>query len=652
MNDTEATADKNASVKRKIRADHQHAGGSHKLEFTVIIGSSLLLLLYWLGWATELFGVNTALLAALLGGMPIIFEALRAIYQRGDTKVGLLVSIAILSSIAIGEYFAAAEVALIMTIGEMLEHITLEKSNTALKKLAELTPLQARLIENGNSREITAEMVNPGDRLLIKPGEKIPVDGVVAEGYAAVNQAMITGEALPVECRSGVEVFGGTIVIAGSIEMVATKVGQDTALGHIIKMVEEAQSSKAPTARIIDRWAGWFVPLSLSIACLVYLVTGDIVRAVTILIVFCPCAMLLSTPTAVAAAIGAAARRGILIKGGDILERTGKLDIVIMDKTGTLTQGKPYVKEIYCGQDWKENDLLALAAGMERRSEHHLARAIIEEAVRQNVSPIDPDSWKAVIGQGIVAQAGDRQLLLGNEQLLGAQGVEISDGQKAYSNRQQELGATVVFLAADGAVAGVIAIHDPLRNDAAKTVQTLYSVGIKQVVLLTGDTAAAGEAVARQAGIRSVFGGLLPGDKAKYIEGCQLDGARVAMTGDGINDAPALARADIGIAMGYCGTDIAIEAADIVLLSDDLKRVPETIEISRKAIRTIWQNLAAANSINFIAIIFAAVGLLGPVAAAIVHNIGSIAVVLNSARLLRGAGNGKSEALVRTGQFV
>lgn len=613
----------------------EHGGESHRQDYIVIIVTAALLAGYWFQWLPRIFGVDAALLAAVIGGVPIIKDAVTAIYKRGDTKVGLLVSIAIIASVAIGEYFAAAEVALIMTIGEMLEHITLEKSNTALKKLAELSPLKARIIENGMEREIAAELVKAGNRLLIKPGEKIPVDGIVVTGQATVDQATITGEPIPVERRNGDTVFGGTIITMGSIEILATNVGEDTALGHIIKMVKEAQANKAPSERIIDRWANWFVPLSLVIAMIVYMATGDLVRGVTILIVFCPCAMLLSTPTAVAAAIGAAARRGILIKGGDILEKAGKLDTVLFDKTGTITMGKPLVKEVRCCHGWQKEELLAVAAGIEKRSEHHLAKAILQEAEREEVVLIEPDYWEPAVGQGIIAEKDGDHFLLGNPSFMEANDVQFTPEQREYCTAQQKAGGTVVFIAVNGRIAGSITIEDPIREDSGNMIAALKREGIKKIVILTGDAEIVGTAVGKQVNIPIVHGDLLPADKVKYVEIYQRSGCNVAMIGDGINDAPALAKANIGIAMGYSGTDIAMEAADIVLLSDDLKKVPETIQKSRKAIRTIWQNIVLANGINFVAIILAAFGLLGPAAAAIVHNAGAIIVVLNSARLLR-----------------
>lgn len=613
----------------------EHGQGSHMQDYIVIASTSLLLIGYWFAWLPAILGVDTTLIAAIIGGVPIIKAAVTAIYKRGDTKVGLLVSIAIIASISIGEYLAAAEVALIMTIGEMLEHITLEKSNTALKKLAELAPLKARIIEGGTEREIAAELVKVGEKLLIKPGEKVPVDGVVIGGYGSVDQATITGESIPVSCHNGSSVFGGTIVTMGSIEIVATKVGPDTALGHIIKMVKEAQGSKAPSARIIDRWANWFVPLSLITAVLVYLVTGDIVRGVTILIVFCPCAMLLSTPTAVAAAIGAAARRGILIKGGEILEKVGSLDAVLFDKTGTITLGKPSLKDIRCYNDWQRNELLAVAAGIERRSEHHLAKAIMEAAKKENISFIEPTYWEPIVGQGIVAEIDGDRFLIGNRLLIENQHVILTEEQEECCLKNQKDGGTILFIAAKGVMIGIITIQDLIREGSKNAIAALYHEKIKKIVLLTGDATTVGNAIGAQVNVPIVHGDLLPVDKVKYVEIYQLAGFKVAMIGDGINDAPALAKADIGIAMGYSGTDIAIEAADIVLLSDDLRKIPEVIQKSRQAIRTIWQNIVVANVINFVAILLASFGLLGPVAAAVVHNVGAIIVVLNSARLLK-----------------
>lgn len=610
---------------------------SHLRDYFIIGVTALLLLAYWFGWFTAFMGIDTSLIAALLCGLPIIKEAFLAIIQKGDTKVGLLVSIAIVASIMIGEYFAAAEVALIMTIGELLEHLTIEKSNTSLQKLVAMTPLKARILTDAGETEIDARHVQVGDRLLIKQGEKIPVDGMVTAGQATVDQSMITGESLPAAKLEGDPVYGGTLAQMGHMEIIATKVGEDTALGHIIQMVAQAQESKAPISRIIDRWADWFVPLSITIALAVYLLTGDIVRSVTILIVFCPCAMLLSTPTAVAAAIGAAARQGILIKGGEVLERAGKIDMVVFDKTGTVTEGEPKLKELRCFGPWEYANILALAAGIEKHSEHHLAKAVLTEADKENIMPVPVNRWEYIVGQGVTAQIEERQYLLGNRLLMEAYGVYINETQDTFIALQQEAGGTVVYLATGQELMAVLVIEDPVRPHAGIAVRKLAQVGVAHVALLTGDATAVGKAVGRQVGISAVHGDLLPGGKVERIKAYQAEGKQVAMVGDGINDAPALATADVGIAMGCVGTDVAVEAADVVLLSDDLNRVTEIMHLSRRALRAIRQNIVAANLINLAAIGLAAYGILGPVPAAIIHNAGAILVVLNSARLLRSA---------------
>ncbi|RYD05001.1 hypothetical protein N752_11600 [Desulforamulus aquiferis] len=353
------------------------------VEYAIIGITGILILVYWLGGIKEFAGVNLALLAAVIGGYPIVKEALIAVVTRGDTKVGLLVSIALIASISIGEYLAAAEVAFIMLVGELLEHITLEKSNKSINKLVDLKPLRARVLKNNTEIDVNADQLHIGDIVLVKSGDKIPVDGTVVKGHASVNQATITGESIPVAKVEGDSVLGGSINISGYMEIKATRVGEETALGHIITLVKQAQNSKAPIQRLVDKYATWFIPASLIIATMVFIITRDITRAVTILIVFCPCAMLLSTPTAVMAAIGNAARKGILIKGGEVLERTGKINAIVFDKTGTITRGTPEVKEIV-PLAISSREILQYAAIAEKFSEHHLAEAIIKYGKKQN----------------------------------------------------------------------------------------------------------------------------------------------------------------------------------------------------------------------------------------------------------------------------
>lgn len=613
---------------------HHHHGHAAWLEYGIIGVTGLLILLYWTGIAKEFAGVDLALAAALIGGFPIVKEALVAVITRGDTKVGLLVSIALVACIAIGEYFAAAEVAFIMLIGEMLEHITLEKSNRSINKLIELKPLTARIMRENVEAEIPADEVQVGDHIIVRPGDKIPVDGVVIKGSSSVNQAAITGESLPVTKGAGDAVFGGTINGNGYLELQATKVGEETALGHIISLVKQAQGSKAPIQRVVDKYATWFIPASLLIATAVFLWTRDITRAVTILIVFCPCAMLLSTPTAVMAAIGNAARKGILIKGGEVLERAGKINAVVFDKTGTITRGTPEVKEIVAFV-LTEKEVIHYAAIAEKFSEHHLAEAILKKAGSLGMDVPQPDNWQVQVGKGVTAHWQGKRIMLGNLEWLGESGIELEASAANQMNRLEALGYTVVALVLDNRLAGILGIADTIRENARESVENIRELKINEIVMLTGDNPIPAGYVASRVNIQQFMAQQLPETKVQNVKSLQERGLRVAMIGDGVNDAPSLAAADVGIAMGTSGTDVAIEAADIALLSDDLSKVPRVISLSRKTLAVINQNIWFANGINLISIVLASTGILGPVLAAVVHNMSAIVVIINSSRLLR-----------------
>ncbi|MEW6697448.1 MAG: heavy metal translocating P-type ATPase [Bacillota bacterium] len=620
----------------KVQQDdhHHHHGHAAWLEYGVIGVTGLLILLYWIGIAKEFAGVDLALAAALIGGFPIVKEALVAVITRGDTKVGLLVSIALVACIAIGEYFAAAEVAFIMLIGEMLEHITLEKSNRSINKLIELKPLTARIMRENVEAEIPADEVQVGDHIIVRPGEKIPVDGVVIKGNSSINQAAITGESLPVTKGAGDAVFGGTINGNGYLELQATKVGEETALGHIINLVKQAQGSKAPIQRVVDKYATWFIPASLLIATAVFLWTRDITRAVTILIVFCPCAMLLSTPTAVMAAIGNAARKGILIKGGEVLERAGKINAVVFDKTGTITRGTPEVKEI-AAFGLTEEEVIHYAAIAEKFSEHHLAEAVLKKAGTLGLNVPQPDDWQVLVGKGVMAHWQGKIIVLGNPEWLAELEIELEPAAANEMNRLEALGYTVVALVLDHKLAGILGIADVIRENARESIESIRELKINEIVMLTGDNPIPAGYVASRVNIQKFMAQQLPETKVQNVKSLQERGLRVAMIGDGINDAPSLAAADVGIAMGTSGTDVAIEAADIALLSDDLSKVPRVIYLSRKTLAVINQNIWFANGINLISIVLASTGILGPVLAAVVHNMSAIVVIINSSRLLR-----------------
>lgn len=613
-----------------LKQEHEHTPW---LEYAIIAITGILILVYWLGGIKEVAGLNLAFVAAVIGGFPIVKEAIEAIFTRGDTKVGLLVSIALVASLLIGEYLAAAEVAFIMLIGELLEHITLEKSNRAVSKLIELKPLTARVIRNNTEVEIQADEVLVGNYIVVKPGDKIPVDGVVVKGTTSINQAAITGEAIPVAKSEGDSVFGGTINVNGYIEVQATRVGEETALGHIINLVKQAQSSKAPIQRIVDKYAAWFIPASLIIAAMVFLFTRDITRAVTILIVFCPCAMLLSTPTAVMAAIGNAARKGILIKGGEILEQTGKINAVVFDKTGTITRGAPEVMEII-SFGITEEEVLKYAAIVEKFSEHHLAEAILKEANKIALNIPTPDTWQVFAGQGVTAKYQSKQIILGNIAWIKQLGIEVGAATLQHFHRLGQQGSTCVALVINDRLSGIIGIADVVRENAKLAIEEIKGLNIKEIVMLTGDSTSAAKYISSLVSITNFQANQLPEHKVQSIRELQAKGLKVAMIGDGVNDAPSLATADVGIAMGMAGTDVAIETADIALLSDDLAKVPRVIALSRKTLTVINQNIWFANGVNLIAILLASTGLLGPIPAAIVHNLSAVVVILNSSRLL------------------
>ena len=577
---------------------------------------------------------DAAWVAIVLCGIPIVLEALIGLITAFDIKADVLVSLALIAAVLIGEDFAAGEVAFIMQLGALLEDVTVARARAGIEKLVHLTPQTARLLLPDGENIVPAEQVRVGDRLRVLPGESIPVDGVITSGQTSINQAVMTGESLPVDKTVGDEVSSGTVNQYGAFEMRATKVGEDSSIQRMIRLVQSADAGKARIVGLADRWATWIVVVALTAAALTWLITGEIIRAVTILVVFCPCALVLATPTAIMAAIGNATRHGFLVREGDALERLAAVRKIAFDKTGTLTYGTPRVVAVastLAGLD--RAGLYALAAGAEQLSEHPLGKAVVAGYREENSGEIAPaESFEMLPGRGVSAVVDGRRVLAGNPQLLADHGVAVSPD--AERQRLLEEGATMINVAVDGVFAGYLALSDTLRAESAATIAALEAAGVRPV-LLTGDHESAAGAIAARLGIREVRAGCLPEDKLEEIGRWQRDGVRVCMIGDGVNDAPALKKADVGIAMGGVGSDIAVEAADIALVDDEVKELPHLMALSRRMMSTIRMNLTFSMGLNFLAIFLAMAGTLNPVVGALVHNAGSVAVILNSALLLK-----------------
>ena len=577
---------------------------------------------------------DAAWVAILLCGIPIVLEALIGLITAFDIKADVLVSLALIAAVLIGEDFAAGEVAFIMQLGALLEDVTVARARAGIEKLVHLTPQTARLLLPDGENIVPAGQVRVGDRLRVLPGESIPVDGVITSGQTSINQAVMTGESLPVDKTVGDEVSSGTVNQYGAFEMRATNVGEDSSIQRMIRLVQSADAGKARIVGLADRWATWIVVVALTAAALTWLITGEIIRAVTILVVFCPCALVLATPTAIMAAIGNATRHGFLVREGDALERLAAVRKIAFDKTGTLTYGTPRVVAVasaLAGLD--RAGLYALAAGAEQLSEHPLGKAVVAGYREENSGEIAPaESFEMLPGRGISAVVDGRRVLAGNPQLLADHGVAVSPD--AERQRLLEEGATMIYVAVDGVFAGYLALSDTLRAESAATIAALEAAGVRPV-LLTGDHESAAGAIAARLGIREVRAGCLPEDKLEEIGRWQRDGVHVCMIGDGVNDAPALKKADVGIAMGGVGSDIAVEAADIALVDDEVKELPHLMALSRRMMTTIRINLTFSMGLNFLAIFLAMAGTLNPVVGALVHNAGSVAVILNSALLLK-----------------
>ncbi|WP_462425794.1 heavy metal translocating P-type ATPase [Fusobacterium varium] len=580
--------------------------------------------------------VNPAWVPIIISGIPILYGALTALFCEKTISSELLVSTAIVASVAIGEIFAAGEIAFIMAIGEILEDITVNRAKKGISQLIKLSPQQGRKIikENGKTTEkiVPIEEIYKDDILRVLPGEMIPVDGKIIFGNSSVDQSIMTGESLPIDKTIGDEVFCGTVNCDGSIDIIATKIGEDSSLQKLIRMVKEAEENKAPMQRIVDKWAGWLVPAALIIAIAAYFITSDIIRAVTVLVVFCPCALALATPTSIMAAVGQAAKNGVLIKSGEALEKMGKVNCIAFDKTGTLTFGKLKISDIITTSSVTENELLKLACSSEKRSEHPLGKAIVEHGKKQNVEFLEMEDFKMIPGKGIAAKIENNEIYCGNSRFLQEQGIILDENIESILENLRKQGKVSILVGKNRECIGIIALSDTIRPTAKEMVVKLKNMGTR-VVLLTGDHKQTADYFAEEVGIENVYSELLPTEKVTYIKKLEEDGNKVCMIGDGVNDAPALKTADVGVSMASMGTDIAVEASDIALMGDNIEKIPYLRKLSAATIKTIKFNITASMIINIVAIILSVMGLLNPITGALVHNVGSVLVVLNAALL-------------------
>lgn len=580
--------------------------------------------------------VDPAWMTVFISGIPLLYLAVwRMIHNPGISKISsaLLITIAMFAAIAVGDLFAAGEVVFIMAIGAILEDMTTNRAKKGLKKLISLAPTQGHRIRNGREEMISADRIRCGDLLRVLPGEAIPVDGIIVKGETSVDQSIMTGESLPVDKGVGEDVFCGTINCFGAVDITAAKVGEDSSLQKLIYMVQEAENKQAPMQRIADQFASWLVPIALLIAVIAGLVTQNLVRAVTVLVVFCPCALVLATPTAIMAAIGQATKHGVIIKSGEALEKMGKVDTIGFDKTGTLTYGCLEVCDILSfDAALTETELLFLAASAEAKSEHPLGKAITACAGKKGISVIESSAFKMTAGKGIYAEVFNRKLLCGNEKFLGENKVMINHTIHDALGRLRTEGKASVLVAEGKQCIGIIALSDVLRPEAKAVVSRLTDMNT-HIILLTGDNEKTAGYFAHQVGISEVRADLLPEEKVENIAKLQATGQTVCMIGDGVNDAPALKTADVGVAMGGISSDIAVEAADIVLMSDDISKVPYLKRLSNATVSTIKLSIALSMCINFAAIAFSVLGMLTPTTGALVHNAGSCFVVLIAALL-------------------
>jgi Zn2+/Cd2+-exporting ATPase len=574
------------------------------------------------------------ILAAIISGYTIAANAIGALRYR-ILGIDALVTLAVTGAILIGEYWEASAVTFLFMLGSYLETKTIEKTRSAIKALLDLAPVNARVFREGKEIEISADAVIKEDIVLVKPGEKISVDGTITEGRAYINQAAITGESMPVNKEVNDTVFSGTIIESGYLKIRADRVGEDTTFSRILEMVEEAQDKKAKTQKFLEVFSKYYTPGIMVLAVIVFLITKDVGLALTLLVIACPGALVISTPVSIVAGIGNGAKNGVLIKGGEIIEKLGTVKVIAFDKTGTLTVGRPEVTNIKA-VGISEEELLSLAASAEMYSEHPLAKAILKKATFVKVDGIiHPEESEIIVGQGIKAKIDNKIVLIGNRKLLETNQITLSKEIEEYIQNEEQDGQTVVLVSDLEQIIGIISIADNIRKDAARLIKKLKSQGVKKVVMLTGDNKRAAEAIAKKLGLDDYYAELLPEDKVSILKKLQSEIGVVAMVGDGVNDAPALASADFGIAIGGAGSDVAMETADVVLMSDEVRKLSYAIGLSRATVRNMKQNI-------YFAIMIVSLLLLGVLAKVVflssgmfIHELSVLAVIINAIRLLK-----------------
>ncbi len=596
--------------------------------FVMISGVSLIVSFFYRNQKVEF-----AWIAIILCGVPILKEAFIGLIIRRDIKADVLVAIAILASLYIGEYFAAGEVAFIMALGGLLETITSNSAASSIEELMDLAPITARLIIKENEETVPLDMVAIGSKLRVFAGEIIPLDGVILKGRTTIDQSTMTGESIPVEKNIGDSVMSGTVNLYGSFDMRANQDNKNSTLQRLIKLIESTDSHKAPIVRLADKWASYLVWIALTTAVITGITTGEMIRAVTVLVVFCPCAFILATPTAVAAAIGNASKRGVLIRSGDAIERMSKVDLIAFDKTATLTLGKLQVIEYNCVlHDLEDREFIKVCASAEKKSEHPIGKAIV--SYYDNSSLYNVEDFSLIPGRGVYALVNNQETLIGNKSFIKENGYTISSDMINSAETSSIKGTTIVYVVLEGGVAGYITLSDKLRSNASDMVEKVKLLGLK-TLLLTGDHEPCAKEISYKAKIDDYVSDLLPEEKLDRIQELSDMGSKVCMVGDGINDALALKSSFTSIAMGGIGSDMAVESSDAVLINDDIDKIPYIVKLSKRMMKVIKFNIIFSLGFNCLAVILSAWGVLTPVTAAIVHNVGSVAVVINSALLLK-----------------